>query len=221
MSRPYRKIKEGDTFGRLVVEKRCPEKRKWRCRCTCGHVTYVNPYSLNTGETRSCGCLRADVARQRSIRHGQSTHRLYDVWTEMKKRCNRPSSKSFVNYGHRGIQVCDEWQHFGPFFAWASENGYKSGLVIDRKDNNGPYSPDNCHWTTMSVNCNNKRNNVRMSAFGELKTLTQWARDVRCVVPVNVVRQRVQKLRWPLESAILTPTWSKPNRHRYPKEVTL
>jgi hypothetical protein len=86
---------------------------------------------------------------------------------------------------------------------WAKENGYAEGLQIDRIDNDGHYEPLNCRWTTGSVNCNNKSNNVELSAFGETKTLTEWSRDVRCEVKVTALRGRIA-LGWDVERALTT-----------------
>lgn len=89
--------------------------------------------------------------------HGGTGTRLYATWNHMRERCFNPSLKCYKNYGGRGITVCSEWSEFGPFWKWAVTNGYRDGLELDRKDNDGPYSPGNCRWTSRSANCQNKR----------------------------------------------------------------
>jgi hypothetical protein len=78
------------------------------------------------------------------------------VWTGMKQRCNNPNSRSYPGYGGRGIKVCEEWQKFSGFMQWTEFPKYERGLQIDRIDNDGDYSPDNCRWVAPSVNARNR-----------------------------------------------------------------
>lgn len=48
----------GKRFGKLVVDSYDTEKKKWKCICDCGNVTYVKKGSLTSGNTKSCGCLK-------------------------------------------------------------------------------------------------------------------------------------------------------------------
>jgi hypothetical protein len=99
--------------------------------------------------------------------------------------------------------VCEPWSKFSAFFAWAQSSGYRRGLQLDRKDNSGPYSPDNCRWTTGKVNSNNRSNNVLLTAFGRTMTLAEWA-DVSGL-SWSRIRDRVFKLGWPVEQALTVP----------------
>lgn len=76
----------------------------------------------------------------------------------MRGRCKDPTRR---NYGARGISVCAEWQLFDNFLAWAMANGYDDALEIDRKDNDGNYGPDNCHFVTRKANLLNRRPSQR------------------------------------------------------------
>ena len=111
-------------------------------------------------------------------RHGLYKTKLYRVWEKMKSRCNNPNNRNYPDYGGRGIFICDEWNDFVPFYEWSQENGYEEGLTIDRIDNDGGYSPDNCRWVTQTENANNKRSNKWIEWNGETKTIAQWARTM-------------------------------------------
>lgn len=89
----------------------------------------------------------------RGYKHGLTTHPCYRRWTSMKNRCYNVNSDDYINYGARGITVCDEWVNdIVAFCKWCDDNGYKDGLHIDRIDNNKSYSPDNCHFITQKEN---------------------------------------------------------------------
>ncbi len=124
-------------------------------------------------------------------RHGLTRSPLMVMWTSMIKRCSNPKSKSWHRYGGRGITVCPEWYDFSVFAAWALANGYAVGLQIDRIDNDSGYRPDNVRFVTRYVQQRNTSRSRRMTAFGETKTIAEWADDPRCQVPHFILRQRV------------------------------
>ena len=73
-------------------------------------------------------------------------------------RCYNVKYHRFKDWGGRGMIVCKEWHDTSVFIKWAEENGWKPNLQIDREDNDGPYSPDNCRFVTAHVNMLNRRN---------------------------------------------------------------
>ena len=163
-------IKVGDKFNRLTVieemQKRKQRCKVYKCLCDCGNETpvYVTSTNLRKGYSKSCGCYHKERAREANKTHGKSHTKLYYVWQDMRKRCNNPKHHAYKDYGGRGITVCDEWNNdYVPFHEWAMNNGYKAGLSIDRVNNDKGYSPDNCRWVTMSVQCCNQRERKDMS----------------------------------------------------------
>jgi len=75
----------------------------------------------------------------------------------MKRRCYDPWHRSYHRYGGRGIFICGEWLcDFHSFRDWAITSGFDPALQLDRIDNNGPYSPENCRFVTHRVNCLNR-----------------------------------------------------------------
>lgn len=98
----------------------------------------------------------------------------YRIWEAMKKRCRNSNDKRWNSYGGRGIRVCDRWEFFENFIAdmgWRPEKGYS----LDRIDNDGDYTPENCRWATIYEQNNNRTNNIRIEHEGRTLTLTQWA----------------------------------------------
>jgi hypothetical protein len=91
----------------------------------------------------------------------------------MKKRCTSPRDPAFHNYGGRGIRVCKRWLKFENFLADMGE--CPLGLELERKNNNGNYSPSNCRWATHKEQANNRRTNRWLTYRGLTLTVTQWA----------------------------------------------
>ena len=173
--REFRKVDlTGLRFGRLTVLNVAKDDMKhhgqrWLCQCDCGKKIITRGDGLQSGHTKSCGC-----DNKRRTTHNESNTKLYSVWVEMKQRCENPNSDAYKYYGGRGIKVCDEWQDFEPFYKWAMENGYSTGLTIDRIDNNGGYSPSNCRWTTRLFQMSNRRNTVFLEYAGMRHTIREW-----------------------------------------------
>jgi hypothetical protein len=168
-------------FGRLHAIKRQPNaglRTRWLCKCICGNQVIVDTASLRNGETKSCGCLQKDLLVDNNklrIKHGLARHRLYGVWRTMLDRCNNSKNKNYIHYGGRGIYVCSRWYDVQAFYSDMSES-YEPGLTLERKDVNGPYSPENCRWATTLEQGQNKRNTAFVVFQGEKITLAEFRR---------------------------------------------
>ena len=170
---------KGKTFGRLTVIR---ETRKnncifWRCLCQCGKKTSVRTDDLISLSTQSCGCYRREIANQISRTHGDAgkiTTRLYNIWHSMKQRCLNKTDKDYKNYGGRGIKLCKQWHDYVAFKKWALAHGYRNDLQIDRINNEGNYTPNNCRWVTRKDNLRNTRRTRWGTIEGNTKSLAEW-----------------------------------------------
>ena len=120
----------------------------------------------------------------------------------MHERCEYEKHPQYHNYGGRGISVCDEWSEYIPFAKWAFRNGYAEDLSIDRIDPDGMYEPNNCRWTTMKVQANNKRTNRIVTYKGQKYTLTELAE--KSGINKTTLKERLN-LGWSVEDAVERP----------------
>lgn len=115
--------------------------------------------------------LRGKTQTYRRARfHGGSYDALHGVWANMRERCQNPKSEKWAFYGGRGITVCEAWQDYVTFKEWATSHGYEPGLELDRTDNDGPYSPENCAFRTNLDNLLNRRSYLPTELDSRLQT---------------------------------------------------
>ncbi len=192
--------RRGERYEKLQVIERAPNasatdaNARWFCRCDCGRSVTAYGQDLAKGKIKSCGCLNAN----RIFKHGMGGTPLHRVWIEMRSRCRNPKHPSFHNYGGRGIAVCPEWEDFAVFYA---DMGMppKDGS-LERINNDGPYSKENCCWATPKEQHNNKRSNRMLTVFGRTQTFAQWADE--CGIPWATLRGRIDRYGWPPEQAV-------------------
>jgi len=214
------KVKVGETFGKWVVTevKRIGRYYKATCLCSCGSVKLVRQDSLLSGDSTSCGCFAAERASEQRTTHGLSSHRLYDVWYSMNRRCLNENAKDYKHYGGRGIKVCEDWNFTNPkgfcnFLADMAQS-FVEGLELDRIDNNGGYSKSNCKWSTRSEQVINRRfvdNQIgrpRILNDGE-DELHLAAMAEKYNLSPSILQERVSKLGMSLAEALTLPVKTK------------
>lgn len=197
----------GEKFGKLTVIERVDTPHghvRWRCKCDCGKECVVYGSSLKSGNTTSCGCYKAENARRLYSTVRQNDKQLYAIWNGIKQRCLNKNNRDYHNYGGRGIEICDEWANkYEAFYYWAIRSGYKTGLQIDRINNNGNYCESNCRFVNRKTQANNKRNNILYTIDGTTKSLAQWCNEYN--QNYYMVYQRVSKLGWSIKDALMRP----------------
>lgn len=200
----------GKKFFRLTVISYYGIKsgaKHWNCICDCGNTSIVQGSKLTGGKVKSCGCWKNENAKKQMTKHGLYQTSEYSVWEGIKQRCYNKNYKQYKDYGGRGIFVCDEWKDNPEAFCkWAKEHGHKKGLELDRIDNDGPYSPDNCRFVTRKVQALNKRSNVLITYNGETDNICSWAK--RLGVHYQLLKYRLEH-GWSIEKAFSTPPLNK------------
>lgn len=183
----------GKQFGMLTVLYRDTDQGKgkkpvvkWICKCKCGAIISVKGDALRSGHTISCGCRK--IKHMESYKH---TTRLYNIWKCMRQRCNNPNNPSYINYGGKGVKICEEWKEYKNFRDWALSNGYQDHLSIDRINVDGNYEPNNCRWADKYTQMNNTTRNRFLDYHGKKRTMAQIARSLG--VSYSTIQHRVER----------------------------
>ncbi len=95
------------------------------------------------------------MSRRTLLRTNPDYKRTYGVWAAMKQRCNDPNTQSYSDYGGRGISYIARWEFFDNFLEDMGIAPF--GLTLDRINNEGHYTKENCRWATRYVQAHNSR----------------------------------------------------------------
>ncbi len=116
-----------------------------------------------------------------------------------KQRCHNPNDSAYPSYGARGIFMCDRWRN--SFEAFRDDMPHRpAGAQLERKDNDGPYSPENCVWANRIDQCNNRRSSRIIEACGRRMTAMQWSRETG--IHESLIRARIDRLGWTPDDAV-------------------
>lgn len=196
----------GQYFGRLYVLRRGENskngKPRWVCLCECGKETAVLGTHLRSGNTKSCGCWKAERTSQSKRTHGMTGTPEHACWKSINRRCYSRNYHKFPSYGGRGITVCERWlESFENFLA---DMGPKPSPKhsIDRIDNNGNYCPENCRWATPTEQVRNRRKTIKLTASGLTLTVAEWSE--RTGIPYVTIYNRL-RLGWTPSDALSKP----------------
>lgn len=206
----------GQTFGQwrvlrkaadVVTAARPSGRPAWECVCACGNITIVQQRSLLSGGSQCCGCVYRAKMAQRNQTHGLSHLPEYRIWGGIIQRTENPNSYAYADYGGRGITVSPEWRScFEQFYADMGDRPSPEH-EIDRIDNDGPYSKQNCRWATLSEQARNRRTNRWITYNGETLCLADWAK--RLGTGITTIQRRFDR-GWSIERALTTRTDGEP-----------
>lgn len=172
------------TSGRLV---------KLPCRCDCGTERNVERGHLLNGSSSGCECKRKKSFTNSAHRDtvGGKIPPEYSTWLNMKARCQNPKNDHFLEYGGRGISVCNAWSSdFSAFLMYIGRRPSANHSLDRYPDMNGNYEPGNVRWATASEQQRNKRNNRLITAGGRTECITKWA-ELLGSQP-QTIRQRIR-----------------------------
>ena len=139
----------GQTIEDYVIDSFNSEDRSFMVHCAkCNVQKNRDAYKTVHKKYGECECKRF---------HNMSHTDMYTRWKAMKTRCFNPNSRSYKDYGGRGITVCDRWREDFVKFYEDMGDPPTPAHQLDRINNNGNYEPDNCRWATPLQNNNNQR----------------------------------------------------------------
>jgi len=197
----------GLTFGRLTVVKfigKINTHRMWLCRCQCGNEIKANVGNLKSGQILSCKCLSRENFIKRVTKHGyaRKKSREYSSWKNMRNRCNNKHNPRWMDYGGRGIGICERWDNFHNFREDMGPVPDGRRWMIERKDNDPGYTPENCCWALALQQSCNKRNNHFLTHDGVTQHLAAWARQLK-MNHVKIIKRLNRG--WSVEKALTAP----------------
>lgn len=189
---------------KLTFVKFCYKKKsKNYCEylCSCGKTKITREDGVKGGYVNSCGCSRKErmLSNNPTKTHGMSHSRFYQVWSNLKNRCDNKKYRLYKDYGGRGIGYDPSWKTFSNFHRDMFPS-YREGLTIDRVDNDKGYSKKNCRWVDMFVQNNNKRNIKLYFDGDEHLNITQLSKKYN--IKKSTLSMRITTYKWDLLKAI-------------------
>lgn len=181
-------VKIGNIYNKLTVLSQSGVDHKqyklWLCQCECGNKKIVRSIRLTQNITKSCGCIRKIGILKSRFRHKskkinkiKTTKQIIrTIWCAMKARCYNKNNENYKNYGGRGISICERWLLFDNFYI-DMHDLYKSGLSIERINNDGNYIKSNCKWIPTNEQSKNSRQVRKFTISGVTQNIHDWAKE--------------------------------------------
>lgn len=174
----------------------------WLFRCSCTAPVIASGNEVRRGGITRCPQCAAEMKHAATTSHGLTETSEYRIWCAMKARCLNHNTKSFKNYGGRGISVCKRWATSFEAFLEDMGNRPSAAHTIERLKVDGDYEKSNCCWATRLEQANNKRTNKRIQIDGTTRTLAQWS----VIAGITEAGMRARLRRGVFGSQLLAPS---------------
>lgn len=176
--------------------------QRWMCQCDCGTIRDVSRKALISNRSKSCGCEKKPHSTARFTKKNGylKPSAEYYTWFGMKNRCLNSNTKSYKNYGARGIKICARW--IDSFDNFLTDMGKKPSPKhsLERIDNNGNYEPSNCRWATIEDQNNNKANTKFITHNGITLSIGEWSKITG--IKYMTLYMRIFRENWSVERAL-------------------
>lgn len=210
MARQIADIEIGQKINRLTLREKFYKNgiRYGSFDCECGNTKETTIWFVYKEKTRSCGCLKKEIDRQKIIErcttHGMSDTVEHNTWMGIKARCYNVKNTEYKSYGGRGIRMSEEW--LSSFETFYNDLGPKpdDSYHIGRKDHFDHYCRENCRWIDTKEESVDNDNNRFLLAFNKIKTLLHWIKDKKCKCNIDILKYRLYTLGWSPEKSITT-----------------
>lgn len=180
----------GKKYNRLTILD-VLKNGEFLCLCDCGKQKIIKKYSVLNEFTKSCGCLKHELDKQKQEDKFKNKHLkltrfcLYSSWLNIKFKCKSPKSKSYKNFGAKGVAICKEWEKsYNNFYEYCINNGWKTGNIVSLIDKTGNFQPNNVEFLER------RDRQISLEYNGEVKTLIEWAKDLNVTPSVLYNRKR-------------------------------
>lgn len=189
-------VRHGSLVAVKPVSRTGSESYRWLWTCDCGGTKVLHTHSAKA--TGHCGCRTHENLVAGNTKHGAAATTVYKAWAAMKDRCLNPNNEHYVDYGGRGIAVCERWSL--SFQNFIDDMGARpAGMTIERINNSGNYEPGNCRWATRKEQQRNRRTNIYYEIGGVSKCLMEWCEFYK--IRYQTVRRRLSA-GWTVERAL-------------------
>lgn len=206
----------GKRFGRWIAIKhitgRNGQDGRWLCQCDCGTEKTIVTWTLTSGQSQSCGCLRDFLTKNYPANkvHGKSDHYLFNTWEGIKRRCYNPTDPAFKYYGGRKskpIKLFHNWinsfQSFYDYIIMTLGERPTKKHTLDRCDNSKGYRPGNLRWATWTQQARNTRKNILVEYNNTNMVLSELSEKTGR--PYMLLYNRICNLNWNVDRAVSKP----------------
>ena len=196
-------LNEKDKYGHYIYVVECKE---------CGYKKQCHYGQICSQSRKVTICKHIALDGKYMKRTKWDNHRIKSIFNGMRQRCYSKKDDNYIQYGAKGITICDEWLDNPKLFEeWSLQNGYRDNLTIDRISSELGYSPDNCRWVTLEDNAKYKSTTSLIDIDGEIYTGRDWAQILG--LGINIINKYIRKYGLENTKEFIKRFKHNPNKH--------